>query len=185
MTPALTGPSLPPHPNRKLGSISGSAFGAKASDAGTQGFLRNTELVIGAMTPEERERESLTAEQVVALARKLDLSVEQVDAVMGRYKYTKHMMAVLARRKREGKPMPKTLEEVEQLTGDWRSFMASSSLSHSGAASGGPNGFIIIPADAIHPSKGGPCGLSGMSVGRSTKCPRFRKSYKACCGRGH
>ena len=29
---------------RRLGSLSGSAFGAKASDAQTQGFFRNTEL---------------------------------------------------------------------------------------------------------------------------------------------
>ena len=169
---------------RKLGSISGSAFGAKASDAGTQGFLRNTELVIGAMTPEEREKESLSAGQVAALARKLDLSVDQIIAVMGRYKYTKHMMAVLARRKREGQPMPKTIEEVEELTGNWRSFVASAPLNPA-ASPGGRNGLVAIPADAVHPSKGGPCGLSGMSIGRSTKCPRFRKSYKACCGKTH
>jgi len=168
---------------RKLGSISGSAFGAKASDAGTQGFLRNTELVIGAMTPEEREKESLTPGQVAALARKLDLSAEQVDAVLGRYTYTKHTMAVLARRKREGKPMPQTLEEVEQLTGDWRSSVASSPAASASAAGGGPNGAMVVPADAVHKIKGGPCGLAGMRVGRSTKCPRFRKSYKACCGR--
>ena len=171
--------TLSPNLPRKLGSISGSAFGAKASDPGTQGFLRSTELVIGALTPEEKGNESLTSARVAALSKELDLTVEQIHAVMGRYRYTKHMMAVLAQRKREGKELPKSIEEVEQLTGNWRSFIADSSSND--AASGGQG--IFIPANAVHP-KGGHCGLAGMYVGRSTKCPRYRKSFKACCGKG-
>ena len=163
---------------RKLGSISGSAFGAKASDAGTQGFLRNSERVVGALTDAEKASESVSSSRAVALARELDLSVEQVDAVMGRFKYTKHMMSVLAQRKRQGMEMPTTIEEVEQLTGNWRSFIAGNASGGAGSSGGG----IAVPAAAEH-AKGGPCGLAGMTVGRSTKCPRTRKSYKACCGR--
>ena len=165
---------------RKLGSISGSAFGAKASDPQTQGFFRNTELVIAALTDDEKKRETVSASRADALAQQLDLSVDQVQQVLGRFKYTKHMMSVLAQRKRDGLDMPSSIEDVEKLTGNWRSFVSGGG---DPATTSATTSATIVPADALHPKHGGQCGLAGMTVGRSTKCPRYRKSYKACCGR--
>jgi len=167
---------------RKLGSISGSAFGAKASDPQTQGFFRNTELVIAALTDDEKKLETVSASREAALAQQLDLSVDQVQQVFGRFKYTKHMMSVLAQRKRDGLDMPSSIEDVEKLTGNWRSFVSGGGVDPA-TTPATTSATIVVPADALHPKHGGQCGLAGMTVGRSTKCPRYRKSYKACCGR--
>lgn len=170
---------------RRLGSMTGNAFGSSnASDPGTQGFLLMSEMVIEKMTEEERSKP--TDEFVFTRTRKEDIaqdigcSLEQIDDCIARYMWTRHMMSTLAEYRKKGNDMPTTMEELEQLTGRWTDFKQqygtqTSSLSSSGS--------IVIPLDAMSP-KGGPCGLAGMTVGRSTKCPSMRKSYKACCGRG-
>ncbi|KAI8101357.1 hypothetical protein M9435_001463 [Picochlorum sp. BPE23] len=90
-------------------------------------------------------------------------------------------MRTLAAYRKKGNPMPKTMEELEQVVGKWQSFRSSEAgVASSGVAS---SGSIVIAMDAVSPKDGKPCGLAGMTVGRSTKCPRFRKSYKACCGK--
>eukprot|EP00889_Picochlorum_renovo_P004477 jgi/Picre1/31507/NNA_006859.t1 len=147
-----------------------------------QGTLLLYEKIIEHMNSEEREdanpffvdRKAIVAEQV-------GCSVEQVEDCIARFKWTQHMMRTLAAYRKKGNPMPKTMEELEQVVGKWQSFRSS----EGGVASSGvvSSGSIVIAMDAVSPKDGKPCGLAGMTVGRSTKCPRFRKSYKACCGK--
>ena len=169
---------------RRLGSMTGNAFGSSnASDPGTQGFLLMSEQVIERMRDEERKNPtdegSFTKSRKAEIAEDVGCSVAQVEDCIARYMWTKHMMSTLAEYRKKGHEMPKTMEELERLTGRWTDFKQQygTNSSHS-------SGSIVIPADATSP-KGGPCGLAGMTVGRSTKCPRMRKSYKACCGRGN
>lgn len=176
---------------RRLGSMTGNAFGtSNASDPGTQGFLLMSEKVIERMTEEERNDPSddtcfpITRKQEIA--QDIGCSVEQVDDCIARYMWTKHMMSTLADYRKKGNAMPTTMEELERVTGRWTDFKQQhtkgvGSRSSLGSSSSSLNS-ICISADARSP-KGGPCGLAGMTVGRSTKCPRMRKSYKACCGR--
>lgn len=168
---------------RRLGSMSGSAFGStSASDPAAQGTLLLYEKIIERMDSEEREDvNALTLNRKAVVAEQVGCSVEQVEDCIARFKWTQHMMRTLAAYRKKGNPMPKTMEELEQVVGKWQSFRSSEAgLASSGVAS---SGSIVIAMDAVSPKDGKPCGLAGMTVGRSTKCPRFRKSYKACCGK--
>jgi len=166
---------------RRLGSMTGSAFGtSNASDFGSQGFLLLSEKVIERMTPEERaDISTFTIERRRFVAQDVDCSMEQIDDCIARFSWTKHMMKTLAEHRKRGHDMPSTMDELEKITGTWRQFRSQSGAPQSVQSSGS----ITLPIDAVSPKDGKPCGLAGMSVGRSTKCPRFRKSYKACCGR--
>ena len=166
---------------RRLGSMTGSAFGtSNASDFGSQGFLLLSEKVIERMTPEERANVStFTVERRRVVAQDVDCSMEQIEDCIARYMWTKHMMKTLAEHRKRGHDMPSTMDELEKITGTWRQFRSQSG----GQQIVQSSGFIALPMDAVSLKDGKPCGLAGMSVGRSTKCPRFRKSYKACCGR--
>ena len=167
---------------RRLGSMTGNAFGSSnASDPGTQGFLLMSEKVIERMTEDERQHPTdgtrFTDTRRAEIAEDVGCSVEQIEDCIARYMWTKHMMSSLAEHRKKGHDMPKTMQELERLTGRWTDFKQ-----HYGRQSKQSPGGIVVPVDAQSP-KGGPCGLAGMTVGRSTKCPRMRKSYKACCGR--
>ncbi len=168
---------------RRLGSMTGNAFGSSnASDPGTQGFLLMSEQVIERMHEEERknptDEKSFSKVRKAEIAQNVGCSVEQIEDCIARYMWTKHMMSTLAEYRKKGYDMPKSMEELERVTGRWTDFKQQyrTNSTHS-------SGSIVIPANAMSP-KGGPCGLAGMTVGRSTKCPKMRKSYKACCGRG-
>lgn len=80
----------------------------------------------------------------------------------------------MAELKREGKEMPKSVDEVERLLGNWRQYKGEAG----GTAASG-----AVPLNAQGP-KGLPCPLAGVQAGRNTKCPLTRKAYKACCGKG-
>jgi hypothetical protein len=163
--------------------MSGFAFGStSASDPAAQGTLLLYEKIIECMNEEEREDvNAFSLNRKVIVAEQVGCSVEQVEDCIARFKWTQHMMRTLAAYRKKGNPMPKTMEELEQVVGKWQSFRSS----EAGVASSGvvSSGSIVIAMDAVSPKDGKPCGLAGMTVGRSTKCPRFRKSYKACCGK--
>ena len=168
---------------RRLGSMSGYAFGStSASDPAAQGTLLLYEKIIERMNTEEREDvNAFSLDRKTVVAEEVGCSVEQVEDCIARFKWTQHMMRTLAAYRKRGNPMPKTMEELEQVVGRWQSFRSSEAgLASSAVAS---TGSIRIAMDAVSPKDGQPCGLAGMTVGRSTKCPRFRKSYKACCGK--
>ena len=66
-------------------------------------------------------------------------------------------------------------------TGNWQSFRTATPDNLVDTKSA-PAGSEKVPSDAKSP-KGYPCPWAGQSVGRSTKCPATKKSFKACCGK--
>lgn len=67
-------------------------------------------------------------------------------------------------------------------TGSWQSFRTSTPEAGLTQKAAAPVGSLTVPNDAKSP-QGLPCPWAGQHVGRSTKCPATRKSYKACCGK--
>jgi hypothetical protein len=183
---------------RRLGSLTGFVHGTSGiSDASAQGTMRMFESVIEAMTPEEKA--DLSAFDAVArkrVAASAGCSTAQVDDCMARYLWMKSMTSKLAKLRREGKEMPKSIEEMERAVGNWRQYKsempfaagAASAAMVNGDAMGvraeasGAAGGAMVPMDAVGP-KGQPCPLAGSLVGRNTKCTLTRKAYKACCGK--
>lgn len=129
------------------------------------------------MTSEEKEhldRFDSTARQRVAST--VGCTLAQVDDCIARYLWVKNMGAKMAQLKREGKPLPTSIEEMERAVGNWRSFKSAGSGETGGASH-------PIPAHATSPKDGRPCGLAGYEVSRNTRCPLTKKSYKNCCGK--
>eukprot|EP00890_Picochlorum_soloecismus_P001312 jgi/Picsp_1/2181/NSC_05646-R1_protein translocase subunit 1-like len=171
---------------RRLGGMTGSAFGtSNASDPAAQGSLLLFEKIFNQLTGEEKlEIEKLGFQRRAEVAQVVGCSTEQVDDCIARYLWTKRMTQQLSEYRKTGKPMPKSMQELEQVVGTWKSFKATSGHSYSSGGGSSSTGSIAIPIDAMNRS-GQPCGLAGQTVGRSTRCPLFRKSYKACCGKSN
>ena len=166
---------------RRLGSMTGSAYGtSNASDPAAQGSLLLFENIFNQLTAEEKaEVEKIGLQRRAEVAGMVGCSMEQVDDCIARYLWTKRMTEKLSEYKKTGRSMPQNMQELEQVVGTWKSFKASSPAASTGASS---MGSISIPMDAMS-KNGKPCGLAGQTVGRSTRCPLHRKSYKACCGK--
>ena len=170
---------------RRLGGMTGSAFGSSnASDPAAQGSLLLFEKIFNQLTGEEKlEIEKVGFQRRAEVAQVVDCSMEQVDDCIARYLWTRRMTQQLAEYRKTGRSMPQNMQELEQAVGTWRSFKATSaSQSTRGGASS--TGSISIPVDAMN-RNGQTCGLAGQTVGRSTRCPLLRKSYKACCGKSN
>lgn len=69
------------------------------------------------------------------------------------------------------------------IAGSWQSFRTTTPEVAAGKSMvTAPPGSVTVPSDAKAP-QGLPCPWAGQHVGRSTKCPATRKSFKACCGK--
>ncbi len=179
---------------RRMGALTGFASGTSAaSDPAAQGTLRLFENIIMAMTPDEKlnaatEFSSTSRERI---ASEVGCSVMQVDDCVARYRWMRSMTVRMAELKKEGKPMPKSIDELEAMLGTWKQHKQVRTTapivgSTSGSTSNDSSGGIEVPVDTTSRLKGfnnQPCGLAGQSVGKNTKCPLTKKSYKACCGR--
>ena len=177
-----------------MGALTGFASGTSAaSDPAAQGTLRLFENIIMAMTPDEKlnaatEFSSTSRERI---ASEVGCSVMQVDDCVARYRWMRSMTVRMAELKKEGKPMPKSIDELEAMLGTWKQHKQVRTTapivgSTSGSTSNDSSGGIEVPVDTTSRLKGfnnQPCGLAGQSVGKNTKCPLTKKSYKACCGR--
>lgn len=169
---------------RRLGGLTGNAFGtSNASDPAAQGTLLLYEKIYGAMLQEERSdpESAFNMTRRKEVAQQVGCSLDQVDNCIARFLWTKTMMTKLAQHRKQGKPMPTTIEEMERIVGTWQSYKSTAPQGMPSSSS--TAGKIRIPPDAIHWKDGQPCGLAGLTVGRSTKCPVKKKSYKACCGK--
>lgn len=167
-----------------MGGLTGFAWNtSQASDTAAQGNLRLFESIIDAMTPEEKQnldRFDSTARHRVAGT--VGCTLAQVDDCIARYLWVKSMGVKLAQLKREGKPLPTSIEEIEKTVGNWRTYKnASGRGGEMGRSVAGNN--HLVPADATFPKDGRPCGLAGHEVGRNTRCPLTKKAYKNCCGK--
>ncbi|KAL4854526.1 hypothetical protein ACK3TF_004697 [Chlorella vulgaris] len=186
---------------RRLGGLTGFVHGTSAiSDSTVQGGLRLFEHIIGAMRPEEKKDLALfdraARQRVAAEAR---CTTGQVDDCIARFLWTQQMTRrvgwlaaclagvfgvqrrgclggqQLAALKKEGKELPNDMAALEARLGTWRSYKTEHDTADGGSAAAVP----LAHLDA----KGKPCGLAGMPVGKNTKCPTTKRSFKACCGK--
>lgn len=165
---------------RRVGVLRGYVSGtSNIQDPAAQGTLRLYEEIIEAMNAEEKADLSLfnaAARQEVAF--KCCCTVPQVDDCIAKYEWTRQMLREMATLRRQGKPLPKTVAEVEQ-SGQITSWREKRHADEQSAFSGTG----VVPRSQVD-SKGRPCPLRGMTVGRSTKCALSKKSWKSCCGKG-
>ena len=174
---------------RRMGGLTGFASGtSNASDPSAQGTLRLFENIIATMLPEEkRNLTSFGAVGRTRVANEVGCTTSQVDDCIARYLWMKTMTTKMAQLRKEGKPMPTSIDEVESMLGTWRQYKTDNSIAGgSGGAAGALGsgaGNVVVPTTATGP-KGKPCPLAGINAGKNTKCPLTKKSYKACCGKG-
>ncbi|DBA93936.1 TPA: hypothetical protein ACH3X3_013974 [Trebouxia sp. C0006] len=140
------------------------------------------ESIIKAMQPQEKQDlATFDAKARHRVATQVNCNFSQVDDCIAKFLYMKSMVGKVKQLKDEGKPMPKDYQQLEKDFGSWQSFKSplSENVSETKAALPGSK---TVPSDAKSP-QGYPCPWAGQSVGRSTKCPATRKSFKACCGK--
>lgn len=178
---------------RRMGGLTGFASGtSSAADPAAQGTLRLFENIIGAMLPDEKRNLTIfgPAERN-RVASEVGCTTSQVDDCIARYLWMRNMTSKMAQLKKEGKPMPTSIDEVESMLGTWRQYKTDSgsgAAPGAGVAAGGPassggGSGNFVSLDAKGP-KGQPCPLAGINVGKNTKCPLTKKAYKSCCGKG-
>jgi hypothetical protein len=187
---------------RRMGALTGFASGtSSASDPAAQGTLRLFENIISAMTPQEKTEAAtqFSASSRERIAAEVGCSVMQVDDCVARYRWMRSMTVRMAQLKKEGKEMPKSIDELEAMLGTWKQHkqLKTTTLVPPGLGLGGSsnsttsnsnNGGIEVPIDAVSrlikgETRNQVCGLAGQRVAKNTKCPLTKKSYKACCGR--
>lgn len=180
---------------RKVGKVAGYLPGSKhiATEANAAS-LSLFENIIRAMS--DVDKKNLAAfgrfrrEQV---AQQVDCDVAKVDECIAKYMFMRAMLQRVEENKREGKPLPQNLDEIEKTVGaTWQNFRDASSEEQARAAQQGagqsnvqhppPATSVLVPKDAVARS-GEPCPLAGQTIGRRTTCPLTQKKYKACCGK--
>eukprot|EP00245_Coleochaete_scutata_P013624 TRINITY_DN5606_c0_g1_i1.p1 TRINITY_DN5606_c0_g1~~TRINITY_DN5606_c0_g1_i1.p1 ORF type:complete len:260 (+),score=46.92 TRINITY_DN5606_c0_g1_i1:131-910(+) len=101
--------------------------------------LKQQEAIVLAMNDEERaDPNSLTAEGKARVAKACGCKVVDVDILLQKYDWMKRASRKMVALKKEGKPIPKTMEEVEALMGE--KWVPSQR-----------------PSDGSPPSRNGPC----------------------------
>lgn len=178
---------------RRLGSVTSYLPGAgKLSDPVQNANLLQYERIIEAMSAEDKadpSRLGAAARQRVAQAS--DCTVAQVDDCLAKWQWMRTMLARVQEAKRQGKPLPDSIEDMERTVGGtWRNFKAQQPAAASQAVQQdgrtphrvAPSSEHTVPVHAVS-AKGMPCPLAGRPASRNTKCPLTRKAYKACCGR--
>lgn len=170
---------------RRLGGITGFVHGTGSiSDPTAQGTMRLFESVIAAMKPQEKVDLALfNAPARQRVATDVGCTTSQVDDCIARFLWMRSMTAKLAELKKQGKPMPSSMTDVEAMLGSWRQYKTEMGTSGS-ALAGGEGGLAhnIVPMGTQN-SKGQACPMAGIQVSRNTKCPLTRKAFKNCCGK--
>lgn len=165
---------------RRMGSVANLIPGVARASATES--LHLYESIISAMQPQEKQQlQSFNASARHRVAQHVKCNVSQVDDCIAKYLYMKSMTGKVKQLKDEGKPMPKDYQQLEREFGNWQSFRTATPDNLVDTKSA-PAGSEKVPSDAKSP-KGYPCPWAGQSVGRSTKCPATKKSFKACCGK--
>ncbi|KAK9808757.1 hypothetical protein WJX72_003095 [[Myrmecia] bisecta] len=142
---------------RQLGSLTGFVSGSsQINDPMAKGNLRMYESIVGAMTTEEKhDLRTFGPASKQRVAAAAGCTVAQVDDCLAKYQWMKTMTSRVAKLKKEGKPIPKTVEEVEQQLGNWRSFKQESLAAKGPAAQAAPSasgaGGVAVPLNAMGP----------------------------------
>ena len=163
---------------RRLGGLTGFVHGTGAAqDANAQGTLRLFETIVGAMRAEEKaDLATFGPAERQRVAGEVGCSPAQVDDCVARFLWMRAMTARMAALKRDGKPMPTTIAEVERELGTWRDYKTAA------GEAGGAGEAGVVPEAQAGPG-GKACPLAGHPAGKNTKCPLTKKAFKACCGR--
>ncbi|PSC76217.1 SEC-C motif [Micractinium conductrix] len=158
---------------RQLGGLTGFVHGTGAiADGGAQGTLRLFEQIIDGMRPEEkRDLQLFDAAARQRVADEVGATVQQVDDCMARFLWTQQMTRKVAALRKEGKEMPRSVDELERMLGTWRQYKTE----HESGSAAVPPGHVGF--------KGQPCPLAGAPVAKNTRCPATKKAFKACCGK--
>ena len=159
---------------RRLGGLTGSAFGTTAVDsAGARGALKKLE-DIAAVIPAEVQARILDpavfgpAERQAA-ADAARVPVAAVDDLLRKYRMTRDMASEVARRHKAGEKLPTSVEELEASVGaQWSTRKGGGGGAGDEAGGGGESSS---------------CPLSRSAPGRNTKCPRTGRAWKNCCGK--
>ncbi|GAQ88847.1 hypothetical protein KFL_004640040 [Klebsormidium nitens] len=129
-------------------------------------LFENSEKILGAMSAEEKQDlQKLNAARKASLAESVGLTPKDVDDMMTQYDVARQTSDRLAQMKREGKPMPKTIEEMQKFAAE-----NMGTLPRPGA-----------PRPATQSAQPAP---KAARVPRNALCPcGSKKKYKRCCGR--
>ncbi|EFN57177.1 hypothetical protein CHLNCDRAFT_143567 [Chlorella variabilis] len=162
---------------RRMGGLTGFMHGTAAvKDSSAQGAMRMFEQIIGAMWPEEKRDLALfDGAARKRVAADVGCTTGQVDDCIARFLWTRQMTRRLAELKKEGKELPTSMDALEQQLGTWRQYKSEHENADGSSSAAVPLGHLG--------HKGRPCPLAGVPVGRNTKCPATKKSFKVCCGK--
>ncbi|CAN0897600.1 Protein translocase subunit SecA [Linum grandiflorum] len=138
---------------QKVGSFKQYLVG-RSSEATFSDAFSKMEAVIRYLSTFDDAGEKLQTSQKQAAAKHCNCTIAEVESALAKFTWAKQAQTKLDKMKEEGKPMPKSLAEVQKLMGNTPMDLARSNLAKSGQIS--RNAFC-------------PCGS--------------KKRYKKCCGK--
>ncbi|KAL2643806.1 hypothetical protein R1flu_011393 [Riccia fluitans] len=128
----------------------------KGGEAIAQRSLERQEEILRKLSTYSLDGQRLTAQNKNEVAAQCSCTVRDVEDVLGKYEWTREANRRVIKLKEEGKPLPKSLDEIEKLMGGrWK------------------------PASSVNLSK-----ENGGQQSRNSPCPcGSGKKYKRCCGK--
>lgn len=138
---------------RKLGSMAQFVRG-RGSEATISDAFEKQEAIIRALASYDSSGERLEAKHKTEVAKICSCTIADVENALAKFTWAKEAHKKMEKLKEQGKPMPKSLEEVQKLVGSTPMGIANTSLAKSG------------------------------QISRNADCPcGSKKKYKRCCGK--
>lgn len=138
---------------RKVGSFKQYIVG-RSSEATFSSAFQKQEAILRFLGGFDPTGENIKTSQKQETAKKCNCTIQEVESALAKFMWAKQAQKKIEKLKEEGKPMPKSLDEVQRLMGSTPMDLAQSNLAKSGQIS--RNAFC-------------PCGS--------------KKRYKRCCGK--
>ncbi|KAK9062254.1 hypothetical protein SSX86_019440 [Deinandra increscens subsp. villosa] len=137
---------------RKLGTFKQYMVG-RSSEATFADAFEKQEAIIRVLGGYDPTGENLQPSQKQEAAKKCNCTIAEVENTLAKFTWAKEAQKKIEKLKEEGKPMPKSLAEVQKLMGSTPMDVANSSMAKSG------------------------------QISRNALCPcGSKKRYKRCCG---
>jgi hypothetical protein len=138
---------------RKLGSLAQFVRG-RSSEATMSDAFEKQEAIIRALASHDSSGERLEAKHKAEAAKLCSCTIADVENALAKFTWAKEANKKMEKLKEQGKPMPKSLEEVQQLVGSTPMGIANTNLAKTG------------------------------QISRNADCPcGSKKKYKRCCGK--
>ncbi|KAL5712900.1 hypothetical protein ACHQM5_015023 [Ranunculus cassubicifolius] len=137
---------------RKLGSLKQYVVGRGSESAVLEVFQKQEGILrfLGGFDP---TGENIKLGQKQEAAKKCNCTIQEVESALSKFLWAKEAQKRMEKLKEEGKPMPKSLAEVQKMMGNTPMDVAQSNLAKSG------------------------------QISRNAMCPcGSKKRYKRCCG---